>query len=58
MTSAVYFVGNVLIIPFVFLFGFVAQNDTIWQAFLIDAGVILAMALSYFILTGRSKVLQ
>jgi MFS family permease len=53
VTSAVYFVGNVLIIPFIFLFGFVAQNDSIWQAFLIDGGVVLAMALGYFLLTAR-----
>lgn len=53
VTSAVYFLGNVLIVPFVFLFGFVAQNDSIWQAFLIDGGVVLAMGLGYFLLTAK-----
>ncbi|MDB5166924.1 MAG: rane protein of unknown function [Candidatus Saccharibacteria bacterium] len=53
VTSAVYFVGNVLIIPFVFLFGFVAQSESIWQAYLVEGGVVLAMALGYFLLTAR-----
>jgi len=53
VTSAVYFVGNVLIVPFIFLFGAVAQNDSLWLAYLIDGGVVLAMALGYFFLSGR-----
>lgn len=57
VTSAVNFVGNVLIVPFIFLFGAVAQNNSIWQAYLIDGGVVLAMALGYFLLTTRGRTI-
>ncbi len=58
VTSAVYFAGNVLIIPFIFMFGAVAEGGSIWLAYLINGGVILAMALGYFILTVRKTVAQ
>jgi MFS family permease len=58
VTSAVYFVGNVLIVPFIFLFGAVAQNDSIWLAYLITGGVVLAMALGYFLLSRRTSSLK
>ena len=51
VTSAVYFAGNVLIIPFIFIFGAIAQGQSIWFAYLINAGVIVIMALAYFVLT-------
>jgi MFS family permease len=55
VTSAVYFAGNVLIVPFIFLFGYVAQHDSIWQAFLIDGGVVLMLSFGYFLLTRSSR---
>jgi len=51
VTSAVYFLGNVLIIPFVFLFGAIAEHQSIWQAFLIDGVIVLVMAFVYFFFT-------
>jgi MFS family permease len=58
VTSAVEFVGNVLIVPFIFLFSAVAENNSIWLAFLIDGGIVLAMALGYFILTARAAAFK
>jgi MFS family permease len=55
VTSAVYFAGNVLIIPFVFLFGAVAQGSSIWLAYLIDGGVVLILALGYFLIAAPSR---
>lgn len=56
VTSAVYFLGNVLIIPFVFLFGAVAEHQSIWQAFLIDGVLVLTMAIIYFLFTRIKSI--
>jgi len=53
VTSAVYFAGNVLIIPFVFLFGAVAQGQSIWLAYAIDGAVVVIMAIAYIIFSRR-----
>jgi hypothetical protein len=58
ITSAVYFVGNVLIIPFVLLFGVIAQNHSIWLAYLINGGVVLVLALGYFLLTAKKGIIH
>jgi MFS family permease len=55
VTSAVYFTGNVLIIPFVLLFGVIAQNHSIWLAYLINGGVVLCLALGYVLLTSQRR---
>lgn len=55
VTSAVLFAGNVLIVPFVVFFSFVAQNNSIWLAYLIEGGVVLALSLGYFIFTAKRK---
>lgn len=55
VTSAVYFAGNVLIVPFVFLFSTVAQGSSIWLAYLVDGGVVLILGLCYFLITVPSK---
>jgi MFS family permease len=53
VTSAVLFAGNVLVIPFVFLFGAVAERNSIWLAYLINGGIVLVLALVYFLLTAH-----
>jgi MFS family permease len=55
VTSAVYFAGNVLIIPFIALFGAIAQNHSIWLAYLVDGGVVIVMAITYVILSKRAS---
>lgn len=58
VTSAVSLAGNILIVPFVFLFGIIAQGSSIWLAYLIDGGVILVLALCYFIFTAADNRLK
>ena len=58
VTSAVYFAGNVLIVPFVFIFGAVAENNSIWLAYLINGVVVLVMALGYFVFTRKRAELR
>jgi hypothetical protein len=55
VTSAVYFAGNVLIIPFVYIFGIVAEYQSIWNAYLIDGVVVLALIGTYIFLQTRSN---
>lgn len=55
VTSAVLFAGNVLIVPFVVFFSLIAQNNSIWLAYLITGGVVLALSLGYFIFTAKGK---
>lgn len=43
VTSAVYFAGNVLIVPFIFLFGVIAEQQSIWHAYFLDGVVVLAL---------------
>jgi MFS family permease len=54
VTSAVYFAGNVLIIPFIFIFGAIAEHQSIWQAYLIDGIVVLALVCIYIFLQKRT----
>lgn len=56
VTSAVYFAGNVLIIPFIALFGAIAQNQTIWLAYLVDGVVVVLMAAAYIFMSKRVSV--
>jgi MFS family permease len=56
VTSAVYFAGNVLIVPFIFLFGVVAEHQSIWQAYLIDGIVVLALVSVYIVSQHRTSV--
>ena len=56
VTSAVYFAGNVLIVPFIFLFGFVAEHQSIWQAYLIDGIVVVALVCIYIISQRRTSI--
>jgi len=56
VTSAVYFAGNVLIVPFVFLFGAVAEGQSIWFAYVIDGIVVTLMALAYIILSRYLRI--
>lgn len=55
VTSAVLFAGNVLIVPFVIFFSLVAENNSIWLAYLIEGGVVLALSIGYCIFTAKSK---
>lgn len=54
VTSAVYFAGNVLIIPFIVIFGLIAQNQSIWIAYVVAGGVLILMTTAYVILSKRS----
>jgi MFS family permease len=55
VTSAVYFAGNILIVPFIFLFGLIAEHGSIWTAYAIDGGVVLIMALGYVLVIFLQK---
>jgi MFS family permease len=55
VTSAVQIAGNVLIVPFLFLFGYIAQYQSIWSAYLITGVVVLALAGIYIFFWTRSK---
>lgn len=55
VTSAVYFAGNVLIIPFIALFGAVAQGQSIWSAYAIDGVVVIALTILYIFFSKRVK---
>jgi MFS family permease len=55
VTSAVYFAGNVLIIPFVFLFGAIAEHQSIWSAYLIDGIVVLVLVAMYILFQNRAS---
>jgi cytochrome bd-type quinol oxidase subunit 2 len=54
VTSAVYFAGNVLIIPFIYIFGAIAEHQSIWNAYLINGVVVLALVAIYIVLQRRS----
>lgn len=54
VTSAVYFAGNVLIVPFIFIFGAIAENQSIWNAYLISGAVVLALVCLYMIFYSRN----
>jgi MFS family permease len=57
VTSASYFPGNVLIVPFVYIFGAVAQGHSIWLAYSIDGVVILVLTIGYVIISKEKSKL-
>lgn len=55
VTSAVYFAGNVLIIPFVFIFSAIAEHQSIWNAYLLNGLIVLALVVIYIVLQRISR---
>lgn len=58
VTSAVNLIGNTMMLPYVFLFGAMAELWSIWLAYGVTAGVLVIIATSYFILmrTGHLRL--
>jgi len=55
VTSAVLFLGNLLVVPFAFFFGIIAEHDSIWLAYLINGIIISVFAIIYFVITKSTK---